>query len=760
MPDRDPGFYLLARHRQPMALNVARTYIEAFTRPGDLILDPFAGSPAVARAALDTGRRAICVDSNPLVAFATRLQLAPPSPHDFQAAVQDLAQVRREGEPLRSHILEQYQTTCAGCGESVSADYFTWTRDLNLPAEKAYQCPHCGPRRDPTSEADRARAAEYKPHSFQFHLLIERISSSSIPRSKLLRDRLSLYTPRNLYGLVMLTLKLDSEISEGPRRDALRGCLLHALDVGTSLYPAIDALPERKVPEAFVEMNVLRALEAAAEGLQHAGSAGPLKSNAEEVAVSDEPAAYVAHGSARGLSAGPSEIATLILSSPARLDPLFWELSYLWTRWLLGKEASRSLEPLLEEEKQRWSWYGQALAGALEDGAGLLAQGGHLVAAFPAGSHGMVEALAAAAAPHFAIEQFSFRPQRGARSSTEFGPLRGDYRLAWKKHTHQVTPVSANSLAPRIREGSLRGANAILQARAEPLAFTWVHHAALEGLAREGTLALALSAQLPARDNPLLFLRRELEAGLKEGYARNVDHWRGEGRVLWTSAEAERTVPLAEQVEAVVHGIFEREKRIAADDLEDRILERFIGLLTPDIELVEKCAVAYANLVDGEWVYRRPDDAERERTRKKIDALGNRLGLRVETDPDSGRAFWSEEKLIPGSSSGGMSEKRVFEREFALCLTPRFVPRALLASPASPLRGLIVLPESQVEWTRERVWRDPALPERLREAGWDFLRLPFVDHMLAEEELPRAELNLALGLDPALAAGREQLELF
>src|SRR5512142_599977 len=74
IPDRDPAFCLLAGHRQPLAENVARAYIEQLSSPSDLVVDPCAASPSVVRAALACGRRIIAVDSNPLVAFATRLQ--------------------------------------------------------------------------------------------------------------------------------------------------------------------------------------------------------------------------------------------------------------------------------------------------------------------------------------------------------------------------------------------------------------------------------------------------------------------------------------------------------------------------------------------------------------------------------------------------------------------------------------------------------------------------------------------------------------
>ena len=49
--------------------NVVRSYIQALTEPGDLVLDPFGGSGVTLIEALILDRRAIHVDINPLSVF-------------------------------------------------------------------------------------------------------------------------------------------------------------------------------------------------------------------------------------------------------------------------------------------------------------------------------------------------------------------------------------------------------------------------------------------------------------------------------------------------------------------------------------------------------------------------------------------------------------------------------------------------------------------------------------------------------------------
>jgi len=297
IPDRDSRFYLLRQHRQPLAENVTRKYIVEFTAPGDLVIDPFAASAITARVAIELESRCIAVDSNPLVAFAARLQASLPAPRELTNALSRLGEIQKEDESLRAHLDTLYASACANCGAATIVDYFVWSLELNAPVEKVYECARCGNRRDATTDADRLRAAEFKPHSLQYHLLLDRITGDTVVNNQRVRELLKLYTPRNLYSLVTLTLKMDAEFAEvGAARDILSGCLIHALDVGTTLYSSPDALPERKTPEQFVEMNIWRAFERASLGLMEQAPGARLANAPSAVLNSSMPLAFVGHG--------------------------------------------------------------------------------------------------------------------------------------------------------------------------------------------------------------------------------------------------------------------------------------------------------------------------------------------------------------------------------------------------------------------------------------------------------------------------------
>lgn len=814
VPARDQEFYLLRAHRQPLPENVAVLLLETLTQPGDLVIDPFAASDALVRAALARGRRLLAADSNPIVAWAARVQATLPTARDINGAFLRLGDTRKEGETLRGAVEKLYASQCAQCDGSVIVDRFLW-RKVDPPtvrgenailAEKVYTCPNCGARRDDVNETDRQRAHDAVPRGLSYHVLVQRLLADDPANTPHIKRLLGFYTPRNLSALATVTQKLDVEFREDAGRNVLAALMLHALDVGTSLYPSDEIFPQREIPTGFVEMNIWRALEAAARGLSERAPALRLAGTPAQVINSKTPAAYIGQGGARVLAeSGANAKAALVLSSPARLDPRFWELSFLWTRWLLGKNAAVPLEPLLDEKRQRWSWYGDALTKSIADVAKLTRDDASFVVAFPSGSHAMIEALMLAASPVFALQDFAFRPARGASRSTEWGALRGDYFAVWKRADAPGSNLQANLLASKIRFHSLQAAREILEARGEPLAYSWLHHAALERLAKEGLLSEALGAKYREGDNAFQTLRHRMEEGFKEGYVEDLDHWQGDGRVLWTrrsggevrgtwsveagsskthaawrgeretrdeereersekraagSGEREIGTDLVTQVEMVTREILQDRRKVAAEVLEDAVLAELPGLLTPEIELVEICARAWADLVEGEWVWREFDPAVfRAEARRLVQELGEHLDYRVVQDDTRFDLIWRVEKIIPGSASGSVREERFHEDAYAFRICERLDVDELLAARAAPLHGLVVLPETRVGVARERLRREPRLVKRLERAGWDFVRVPMIIYLLREAHAARPEFQLAWGLDPSLGTGQEQMEL-
>lgn len=105
-------------------------FIQRYTRPGDVVLDPFCGSGMTGVAALQAGRRAILIDLSPAATFIAANYCSRPDPDQLaREAGRVLEAVRPELEPL-------YATRCRTCGGAAHIAYTVWS--------DRYACPVCG----------------------------------------------------------------------------------------------------------------------------------------------------------------------------------------------------------------------------------------------------------------------------------------------------------------------------------------------------------------------------------------------------------------------------------------------------------------------------------------------------------------------------------------------------------------------------------------------------------------------------------------
>ncbi len=106
-----------------------RQYIRHYTKPGDLVLDPFCGSGGTALAALMEGRKAIAIDRSPAATFITKNYCTPVDPAELQAAFAELARkVKLEMDWL-------YETRCDRCGGKATIAYTVYSQ--------VFRCPRC-----------------------------------------------------------------------------------------------------------------------------------------------------------------------------------------------------------------------------------------------------------------------------------------------------------------------------------------------------------------------------------------------------------------------------------------------------------------------------------------------------------------------------------------------------------------------------------------------------------------------------------------
>jgi len=106
-----------------------RQYIQHYTKPGDLVLDPFCGSGGTALAALMDGRKAIAIDRSPAATFITKNYCTPVDVDELKRAFEEF---KRKVKPEFDWL---YETRCDRCGGKATTAYTVYSQ--------VFQCPRC-----------------------------------------------------------------------------------------------------------------------------------------------------------------------------------------------------------------------------------------------------------------------------------------------------------------------------------------------------------------------------------------------------------------------------------------------------------------------------------------------------------------------------------------------------------------------------------------------------------------------------------------
>jgi DNA modification methylase len=369
-------------------------YIEHYTEPGDIILDPFCGSGMTGVAALKLGRRVILNDLSPA---ATHIAYNYCTPVDVEA-------LKREFEQIKAAIEEEfswlYATTCDRCGGPATIRYTIWSdvfecawcgeeivlwkaavdpdtgkvsREFNCPhclftwrktqlkrlrsdpVVANYECSRCKPKRteQPVTHAEKSLIAEIEAEEIPYWYPTTRIDRDLDLWYERDYRKLGIfsvghfYTKRSLRALARLWHEINQVSDERVKR-MLQFAFTSIAHTMTKMYAYRET---RKggitkgtlyVPSLFQEMNVQAAFSSKVQSLCRLFANYSIDSDAVIIATT----------SATDLQSVPPDSVDYIFTDPPYGSNIIYsDLSILWEAWL-GQFTDPSEEAVIHRRKR------------------------------------------------------------------------------------------------------------------------------------------------------------------------------------------------------------------------------------------------------------------------------------------------------------------------------------------------------------------------------------------------------------------------
>ena len=780
LPARQAGPDLpLERYLDPLPVVLLQRYLDSYTGAGDLVLDPVAQRPALPPVAAQLDRKAIVSNFNPINTLLIETALTLPDPEQIDAATTRLGDSPKRGLPLREHIDRLYASTCGHCSNPVVAEYFLWDTQEGGPVQKQYHCPRCAQEGEfPVEDKDLRLLETVESQGIHYWYLLERLAQPHERERPLAEELLQLYTPRNLYALVNISMKIEVLFAASPLQQVLQLILLSCLDSCSKLAGA--PLPRASTlrlqpPQRFVERNVWSAFEEAYRAVRRLAPAPPLDlAHSAQQLLEDKVHALVLNQPVRRLAATlPEDSVSLVIGVPQDYYRPFWTLSYLWSGWLWGRAKAAPLRPLLRKI-MGWTWYRRTLSAALRSLHRPLRPGGQMVFLLEDADLAHVSNLILASlGASFRMEDILLQPVEADSPRHAKQGVPGAYRLAFTRDaTPQAEPeqISADDLGQELRQTALRAITQLLEQRGQGLHFSWLHAAVWALWAQEGLLrqALALERELSAAD----FLEEEMETaldqGLEEGLLELVPQEPDQDsspQVWWLRGRAYPSQPLADRAEGAVREVL-GEKGLSREEFEDYVYAQFPGLLTPEAPLIDRCLGSYGSydLASGAWLLR-PEDMPESLSQERVHALqalttvGRRLGYQVTSPhgpgPSRGKRPLPKGIDVSWEENGGLRQLFAVRQttRFGDLLAQRFEDRAAI-------KPYIVIAERRGDLLSFRMQTEPLLTRAVADGRWRFIKLNNLRALAAREELRREDLEHIVGLQPVTESPDAQLSLF
>jgi 16S rRNA G966 N2-methylase RsmD len=676
-PQAHTHMYLMHKYWARKPHNVVGEYIEHYSKEGDIILDPFAGSGVTAIEALKRGRKAVAIDLDPMSTFITRMTLIPANLKTFKASFEEIT------ETTKTQIQSLYSTVCPICKKKGVILATIWQRDKNKPFELRLYCPKCKkrtkkkPSKEDLQKLDTIEKMEI-PYWYPKDVL-QYSNSTDFMKKETAGDIPHLFTKRNLIALSILwnaiTAIKDSEI-----RDLHKFAFTSCVHLASKMCPVAKpgphshwskfsatsfwALQSYWVPPIFMESNVWMLFESAILGKQ-----GVLKGkeesnetipNYKEAKTFDDlkgdSNVLIVSQSALSLKENPAKISSecvdyVFTDPPYGGSVQYGELTVLWLSWLKGENNDRSFRPRFNEEvtindaqKKDFDYYHKMLKASFEQVYDVLKCGKWLTVTFHNTDIKIYNSIIKAVVlSGFDLEKVIYQPP--ARASAKgllqpYGSAIGDYYIRFRKPEKKEDLLSESEIdKERYERIVVDTVKHVIAVRREPVAFSIIinsYPVIFEALKKNGY-------PFSAPEGIEEVLKNHLG---KEFILENVTNEKGKvlGKKWWLKEKLflDRA-SLSERVEETVIAVLNRRVVASFEEILKELFTTFQNSLTPDTQSVKEILEEYAEKTpDKRWQLKkimRVRQSQHNQIVKMLADLGEKAGFQVYADIPEYRNF-------------------------------------------------------------------------------------------------------------------------
>jgi DNA modification methylase len=750
-PKTHPPMYYMHKYWARKPHNVVAKYIETYSLPNEIVMDPFSGSGVTPIESLKLGRRAVAVDLDPMSVFITRMTGVYVNIDEFENAFKLIKKT------VKDKIYDLYKTRCNKCGKIGVLSHIVWRMTdsdfaSEVPLEEWY---YCDCRKDLQKknfdEEDKTTLEKMSKMPIPYWVPdVELIWNTRINVHKGTRIT-DLFSHRNLIALSILFHSID-ELPAGNVKDLMKfvftGFVVKASRmnfVNVGGYKSLGrgwCVRGYWVPKEHMEQNVWNDYERQFNLVKK----GKIESN-REVKDFREADSFddiqrgkgnilILNGSALGIPL-PSDSVDYVFTDPPYGDSIpYLELHYMWSSWLkfdvnFDEEIIISDSPV--RKNKNFEIYHKMLSKAFREVYRVLKPNKWLTVTFHNTDikiyNSIIKAVILAG---FDLEKIVYQPP--AKPSAKgllapYGSAVGDYYIRFRKTEKESLGLAVYSEIDKERYEKIivNTVKKIIGERGEPTSYSIIINSypiIYDELKKSGYL-------FSAPEGIEEILKRNLN---KEFVLVDIKDDKGEviGQKWWLRGVLflDR-VPLSERVEAITVDILNREIKVSFDDVLQQVYLRFTNALTPDTQSIKEALEEYAEKTkDGKWRLKpkiKQRESEHDSMVEILAILGKKAGFEVYADLSG----WRETLELPLLQENLDRIKEIdviwynkneisyeFEVENTTGITEAIVRGSNI--PSTKTKRYVVIPEERQNLFYRKI-SEPMLKERVEEYGWQFI---------------------------------------